>query len=576
MINDLTDKGKALVYQFPDSSIEYFTRANKIADSLGLKKQTADANSWLGVAHYVMGEYDFALPYFTRALHLYEQVGDDYGLATSYNHIGLINQTQHFYQKAISYHKTGVFYAKRIKSLDRLSTNNFNIGLAFDELQNYDSAFYYLKISLQQSREVGLHRVYAMGLNRMAKVNYHVGKLNEAELLYDSALRFKGYQSNWEKCFAWAGLAEVYSAQGRYPDGIKVGLESLALAKEIRAKWEVIHVSEILSKLYAKRKMFEQAYNMSMIAQAYKDSVFSEEKENQLNYIQLKENEAATATLEKENAIQSAQLKHKDFQVIASAVVALLCVIVIIALYSRHLQKIRLNKDLNEMNLTKSRLISILSHDMRSPFNSLYGLLELLRAGGISEDRRQELIEELTENFRSVSGTLDNLLQWTHSQMEGLHANPKLLFVDDVIKRNLEFWEASIKKKQLVINYENKRLPVFADQFQLKTVIRNILGNAIKFTPVGGTITIDSLTANNKTCITITDTGIGMPEEIRASLFKFQRENQRRGTSQEKGTGLGMMISYQLLEKNGGTIEVESQERKGSSFKIWLPSSKNV
>jgi signal transduction histidine kinase len=572
-IHDLNTKGNALLYQFPDSSIEYFTRVNEIADSLGLQKEIADATSMIGVAHYVMGEYDFALPYFTKALHLYEKTGDDYGLATSYNHLGLITQTQHFYEKAISYHKTGVFYAKRLNSPDRQGINNFNIAVAFDELHNYDSAVYYLALSLKQSREINA-RIYAMSLNRMAKVNFHVGSFDEAEMLYDSALRFKDYQSNWEKCFAWAGLAEVYSAQGRYTEGMEIGLKSLSLAKEIQAKWDVIHVSEILSTLYSKRKMFEQAYNMSMLAQAYKDSVFSEEKEDQLNYIQLKENEVATANLEKENAIQSAQLKHKDFLVIASAVVTMLCVVLIIVLYSRHLQKVRLNKDLNEMNLTKSRLISILSHDMRSPFNSLHGLLELLRAGGISEERRQELIEELTENFRSVSGTLDNLLQWTHSQMEGLHANPKLLFVDDVIRRNLEFWDASIKKKQLVINHEIKRLPVYADQFQLKTVIRNILGNSIKFTPVGGAITIDCFTADDKTCITIRDNGIGMPEEIRASLFKFQRENQRRGTSQEKGTGLGMMISYQLLEKNGGTIEVESKEGEGSNFKIWLPSKK--
>jgi signal transduction histidine kinase len=231
------------------------------------------------------------------------------------------------------------------------------------------------------------------------------------------------------------------------------------------------------------------------------------------------------------------------------------------------------NKDLSEVNQTKNRLISILSHDMRAPFNSLHGLLELIRAGGISEQRRQELFEELTENFRAVSGTLDNLLQWTHSQMEGLRANPKILSVDDVVERNLKFWEASVKKKQLQVHFEHKHLSVYADQFQLKTVVRNILGNAIKFTPTGGSIHIESLSAGDKTGIVIRDTGVGMPEEMRASLFKFQRENQRRGTSQEKGTGLGMMISYQLLEKNGGTIEVESEENKGSSFRIWLPAS---
>jgi signal transduction histidine kinase len=587
VIRELADKGKTLVYQFPDSSIRYFSRAVKLADSLGLTKETADNTSWLGVAYYVMGEYNFALPFFNDALHLFEQTGDQYGLATSYNHLGLISQTQRQYQKAIAYHKKGVLHAQAINDLDRQATNNFNIGLAYDELQNYDSAMYYLTLSHDQSDNGVQHRVFAMGLNRMAKVNYHLGNLDKAEILYDSALRYKDYQSNWEKSFTWAGLSEVYGAQGRHADGIEIGLKSLALAKEIKAKWDVVHAAEILSKLYANNRMFEQAYKMSSVAQAYKDSVFSEEKENQLNYIQLKENELANANLEKENTLQLVKLRQKDFQVIAAAVVAALCIVIIVVLYSRHRQKLTLNrqlvitnktieeqnKDLSEVNQTKSRLISILSHDMRAPFNSLHGLLELLRAGGISEERRQELVEELTENFRSVSGTLDNLLQWTHSQMEGIHANPKTLVASDLIDRNLAFWEASIKKKKLQIHYERKRLPVYADQFQLKTVIRNILGNAIKFTPVGGSIFIDTLNAGDKTCFVIRDTGIGIPENIRASLFKFQRENQRTGTSKEKGTGLGMMISYQLLEKNGGTIEVESEEGEGSSFKISLPAT---
>lgn len=576
LINEFTNKGKALVYQFPDSSLTYFQKALELSDSLKIKKKIADNNSWIGVAHYIMGEYDFALPYFNDALHLYEEIGDEYGLATSFNHIGLITQTQHFYENAIAYHRKGVLHAKNIGSLDRQSTNNFNIGLAYDELANYDSSIYYLTLANQQAREGKQHRVFVMSINRLAKVSYHQGKLDEAEVLYDSTLRYKDYQSNWEKCFAWAGLSEVYSAQGRYNEAMQIGLKSLSMAKGIRAKWEVIQVAEILSKLYAKRKMFEQAYDMSLVAQQYKDSVFNEDKDRKLNYIQLKENEVATANLEKANAIQSVKLKQKDFQIIAAVVVAILSVVIIIVLYSRHLQKVRLNKDLNEMNQTKSRLISILSHDMRAPFNSLHGLLELLRAGDVSETRRQDLIEELTENFRSVSGTLDNLLQWTHSQLEGIHANPKTLLVEELLERNLKFWEASIKKKQLKINYEYKRLPVYADQFQLKTVIRNILGNAIKFTPTGGEIFISSLSDNGRTCIIIRDSGMGMPEEMRASLFKFQRENQRKGTSQEKGTGLGMMISYQLLEKNGGTIEVESEEGKGSTFKMWLPSKRPI
>jgi signal transduction histidine kinase len=200
-------------------------------------------------------------------------------------------------------------------------------------------------------------------------------------------------------------------------------------------------------------------------------------------------------------------------------------------------------------------------------------MLDLLRMGGLDEQQQQLVAKDLSESFRSVSGTLDGLLQWAHSQMRGMDAAPQLLLADEVIEKAIQFWESSSYKKSIRCHHVPRGLTVYADSQKIETVVRNIVGNAIKFTPSQGNITIDTVQRADKTGIVVTDTGVGMPRQMKDEIFTFQRENRREGTLREKGSGLGLMISHQLTVNNGGNIEVDSEEGKGSTFIIWLPSS---
>ncbi|HTF18866.1 MAG TPA: tetratricopeptide repeat-containing sensor histidine kinase [Chryseolinea sp.] len=594
-LRQLTAQGRALLYQRPDTALLMLMEATKLAERLHQPAMQAESMAWSAVAYYVLGEYDQAMPLFIEARRLAEETQNHNGLATALNGMGLIYQTQHMYQKAISLHKQAIIHARSIPNMERVTANRFNIGLAFDELGQYDSSLFYLRGALQLSREHALHRLLLMSLNRLAKVHFHLKAYDKADSLYNVALNYSELEDNWEKCFSWAGLAELNDAQGRYRSGIENGLRSLAIARQMHAKWDVIHAAQILSQLYAHQHAFEQAYEMMNTAQAYKDSVFNEEKENKLNYIELKETELAKARLEHENVIQLGKIKEKNSQIIIAVIVvgALLIVVLIInsrqrhkALLSKQLLLInqmmerqnnmveKQNKELLELNQTKNRLLSIISHDMRGPFNTLRSMLELLRMGGLDESQQQMVFKDLSETFRSVSGTLEGLLQWAHSQMNGLEATPQVLAADDIIEKAVHFWEPSAFKKALRIHHKPRGHAVYADGQKLETVVRNIVGNAIKFTPSEGSISIDTVQRDNRTGIVVRDTGMGMPSGMRDGIFTFQKENRREGTLREKGSGLGLMISHQLTLKNGGDIEVESEEGKGSTFTIWLPSEK--
>lgn len=590
----LTEEGRSLLYKQPDAALRILKNAAKIADSLGLPFYRSESMAWSGVAYYVMGEYDMAMPLFFEAREQAERSGNHNGLATALNGIGLIYQTQHLYQKAIAHHKQAIVHARSIPNLERVTANSFNIGLAFDELGQCDSALHYLNNALQLASTHNFRRLQLMTFNRMAKVHFHLKDYRRADSLYHVALDNNNISDTWENCFSWAGLAEVHDARGQYRTGIDYGLKSLDLARQMHAKWDVIHAAEILAKLYAHQQSFENAYEMSKIAQVYKDSVFNDEKENKLNFIELKETELAKARLEHENVIHLAEIKQKDFQISLAVVIGLALMIIIFVVYSRQRHKALLskqlllinqmmerqsnmvekqNKELHELNQTKNHLLSVISHDMRGPFNTLRGMLELLRMGGLDEQQQQMVLKDLSSSFHSVSGTLEGLLQWARTQMNGQEATRELLSADDIIDKAILFWEPPAFRKELRFTHTPRGFTVYADGQKLETVVRNIVGNAIKFTETGGSIIIDTVQRDQQTGIVITDTGVGMPREMCEDIFTFQRENRREGTLREKGSGLGLMISHQLTVNSGGSIEVDSEEGKGSTFIVWLPSS---
>src|SRR5690606_19955606 len=157
-------------------------------------------------------------------------------------------------------------------------------------------------------------------------------------------------------------------------------------------------------------------------------------------------------------------------------------------------------------------------------------------------------------------------------RIEGIDPKPDPVRDRDIVERGKGFWDPALREKSIEFRYAGDDHIVHADPHQLETVVRNVVGNAVKYTPTAGTITVEAVKEDGDVGIVIRDTGIGMRRSIGSNLFELQKENQRPGTSREKGSGMGLMISRQLLEKNGGRIEVASEEGKGAAFTLWVPA----
>ncbi|MCG8701366.1 MAG: hybrid sensor histidine kinase/response regulator [Bacteroidales bacterium] len=237
------------------------------------------------------------------------------------------------------------------------------------------------------------------------------------------------------------------------------------------------------------------------------------------------------------------------------------------------------NVELTELNAVKDKFFSIIAHDLRNPFNALLVLTEILktRYGEMESSEAQQMIDMLYDSTKEGYELLDNLLTWSRSQRNRLEFNPVLLDIRDIIQGNVQLLTnlARSKEIQLQVNVD-REYQVMSDQNMIDTVIRNLVTNAIKFTPTGGLITISVITNEDEIIVTVKDTGVGISPENLSKLFKIDSGHSTLGTSNEKGTGLGLVLCKEFIDKHEGRIWVESELNKGSEFKFSLPAVKEL
>lgn len=241
-----------------------------------------------------------------------------------------------------------------------------------------------------------------------------------------------------------------------------------------------------------------------------------------------------------------------------------------------HLTIKQQEKNLLELNKTKDKFFSIISHDLKNPFNQIIGFSELLVKTIEKQDieKSTRFANFILESSKSAYKLLENLLEWSRSQTGKIEYNPEKIYPRGIIVETFGLLENIAKEKKIeLFNEIPDNLTVHADLNMITTVIRNLVSNAIKFSNLNGKIKIyHTAIENNYIEITVEDNGIGIKAEVIDKLFKIDTNLTTVGTNQEKGTGLGLILCKEFVEKNKGEIYVESQENQGSKFKFTLPA----
>ncbi|BAX82132.1 sensor histidine kinase [Labilibaculum antarcticum] len=225
-------------------------------------------------------------------------------------------------------------------------------------------------------------------------------------------------------------------------------------------------------------------------------------------------------------------------------------------------------------NATKDKFFKIISHDLKSPFSSIIGFSDLLITEYDSFDdlERKNCIQEINTSSLNAYSLLDNLLTWARTQTDEIRINKEKLDLKELVATSISTYLLNADSKNIkIINKVQSELIVSIDKNTALTFIRNIVNNAIKFTHKGGHITIDSQVNEDSISLHITDTGVGMSPELIDNLFQIDKDISTKGTDNEKGTGLGLILCKEFIERNGGSIIVKSEVNKGSEFIISLP-----
>ncbi len=226
--------------------------------------------------------------------------------------------------------------------------------------------------------------------------------------------------------------------------------------------------------------------------------------------------------------------------------------------------------ELEKLNVLKDRLFSIIAHDLRGPLHNLQEVLSLIHANVLSDEEKEYLLVELSRSVDQSVGLMENLLSWASSQQKGEKLKPEGFRINELVEEVLNSIKALVEKKDLNLKFGlEEDLKVLADREMIRIVLRNLIGNAIKFSHKGGTISIKSQ-QDDGLIISISDEGVGMPPEVLKQLFSIDLQS-RKGTLKEEGSGLGLILCKDFIDKNSGHLKVESEEGQGSTFSFTLP-----
>ncbi|WNB17900.1 tetratricopeptide repeat-containing sensor histidine kinase [Marivirga arenosa] len=538
--------GATYYYEANDKmAIEYWKRANRIIEKLNDTKLLAKLSNNIGATYGYLGDYKNAIYYLKNAIKYKQQLGDSASLASSYHNLGIYTSELASYDSARYYFYKSLEIKKKYNDKKGLAKTYNSLAVLFSDEEKYDSALFYNSKVLALDLEIGDSIAYSIDIGNRA-----------------------GY----------------YLKTSRFKEGIQTATKSIQLLKDVKAKSDMY---KVIAQLYEGAGQYKKATENWANYAELNDSIISAERAQSLQELQvqfdteLKESEIAK--LESENKIQRLQ-QQKDRQSKIMLIAILSAVAIIAILLFRSFKKEnsakklldQQNKELKELNFTKDRLFSIIGHDLKSPLSSFHTITKSLTENWdkLEKEQLKSFIESLRDSSKEVHEMMDNLLRWALSQTGQLNYKPQLLepnvVVDDAIKQ----LEVAIQANGLILNRKyNSSASIQADQDYLKIILRNLLSNAIKFSSMGKSIDLIIDENERYSTISIKDYGVGMSESEVALILSENGSVHDIKNSDKKGTGLGVTLSKELLQKMGAKMEIESEQNSGTTFKLLFPKA---
>jgi signal transduction histidine kinase/tetratricopeptide (TPR) repeat protein len=488
------------------------------------------------------GEMDLAFEDYNQVLDLSRKLELPSREGDAFFHLGQLLTKEKKYNDALRFHKDGLAIRRKLKDKSGEAMSLNDIGALYLLMNNYERALANHVAALEIRKKLDDDAGLAQSYNNVGELYIKKKDFKRAILNLDLALESGRAAQDQEQILkAHELLSQCYKELKDYK-------------KALEAKESSVGIMDMIQREKNERKLLET-----------QNRYIVEKKESEIDHLQL-ERAQREKVIEDQRQLRNLLFLFIGFGLIIGALL----------LYLYFLKR-RSNQKLLEINATKDKLFSIIGHDLKSPLNSLSAFSSLLinHAESLTKEEIKMLSQDLDKSLKNLFNLLENLLEWGRSQSGNIDFKPEPFDLSEVLKENMELLRGAADTKRIsLVNNNNSVWVVNAHRNSINTVVRNLISNAIKFTPEGGTIALKTEPIGNFIRLSVTDTGVGMSHEVMQKLFTIGNKHSTLGTAQEKGTGLGLVLCHDFVEKNGGKIGVESVQGKGSTFYFTVPANK--
>ncbi len=596
------NKGVALWYLGEiNKSDKYYEKAipiyEQFRDSLSLIKVF---NSQ-AINFKMKGDLNHAFETFFHSLDYAKKINDKPTILNSLINIGVLYDNNGDSKNGLKYYLEALDYADENNRASLALLQNY-IADIYIHSNRDDEAEEYLNKAIENSRASGDSKSLIWAYTNLGQIQMKHGKNDNAENYFKESLNIaRSIDYKLEIIHALYELGKYYNQTKNYQEAEKKLNEGIKLAEEINSLSDLSSLHKELAALYYNTGKYKKAYELRLIYKSYSDSVYSIHSSEKIDELrtkhQLQQKEQETKLLQNENDLQK---KIIYSQKVIALIISLLAIasIIFIWLLSRSRTKILRTKDelvlkneeinlsrkeiseknevLAGLNTTKDKFFSIIAHDLRNPIAAFVNISELLEEDfdRLNEEDKKEIIKQMNLSSKNLLSLLENLLTWARLSSNKIEVYREKFLLSDLIEAAVYPYLQSAQNKKIRININApKNVLITTDKFIFQAILGNLVNNAVKFSNTLSEINIDFTDRNENFSFSVKDHGIGIePSQLR-NIFILGKFSSGKGTMGESGTGLGLVLVKDLIEKLNWNIKVKSEVNAGSEFIVSIPKS---
>ncbi len=575
-------------------ALNYGSRSLKLAKMLNeLEHETALYN-YLGVINRNINNYPVALEYYFKAQQMAEENNFVIQKAFALNNIGDIHNRKQDYALASKYIKEALKLFTQQNDKGGIAYCNNQLGHVMRNMGKQSEALKLFYRTMELRKELADTIGIAVANNYIGEIYILQNKLAKSKQYFLKSLTMLDGSTDLESiCLVYLNIGKYYIRVDSIKQAKKYLYQSLKLSRNFEFKERTSQASFFLSEVYSKETNYQTAFKYFKVFKELSDSILKDENAAKITQIEMQRE--YDGELKRREIVELR--KDKKTSVIITILSLIAVVVLVIALGLFRINKIKQktnielvaknekiirqqkelkdnSEELAEYNRTKDKLFSIIAHDLKNPYNAIIGFTNLLisdlEAGEYQSATRlaQNVLKASQKNY----DLLVNLLEWANSQTGKINFEPNIIDIRQFIKDIIELLSNAASQKELTIKLQVDSLKVFADRNMLNTILRNLLSNAIKYSYQGKSIYVTVKEKAGMVEFSVKDEGTGINEKDIYKLFSLNENFSQQGTNNETGTGLGLILCKEFIEKHKGKIWVDTTYGSGTTFFFNIPN----